>query len=221
MTQELMSSPILLTQPFRTVALLAREPGLLVLKDALLNNPLVRLLEVFTHGSLPKREGGAQRPELKSYESECKAAGIPLRVLDLPEARNLERYLPGESFDLMLALSWRYILSKNVLDRPTAGAINLHRGELPKFKGAEPVRRAIEAGATSVSITAHRMTEELDSGPIVATVSIEMPPLPANITAEDYAEKIKVALYPLYAPLARLSILSLTSARQAAAKSYS
>ena len=145
---------------------------------------------------------------------------VPL-VLDLPEARNLERYLPGESFDLMLALSWRYILSKNVLDRPTAGAINLHRGELPKFKGAEPVRRAIEAGATSVSITAHRMTEELDSGPILATVNIEMPPLPANITAEDYAEKIKVALYPLYAPLARLSILSLTSARQAAAKSYS
>src|SRR3990167_4330717 len=198
------------TKPYRTVALLGRESGIFVLKDALLNNPLINMTAVYTHGLLPKKEGGLQRPELSHYMDICKSANIPLHVLDMPEARQLVSYLPKEDFDLLIVLSWRYILEKSILDRPKVAAMNVHRGALPKYKGAEPVLRAINAGDRSVSITAHHMTEQLDDGQIVATVEIDILPCPASVDAKEYAEQIKQTLYPHYAPLVRFSIESLT-----------
>lgn len=199
--------------PLRTVALLAREPGLLVLNDALLGNPLIHLIAVYTHAALPKREGEGPRPELERYRDACGAAAVPLHILDMPEARRLERHLPTDTFDLLVVLSWRCILSRAVLDRPCIGALNMHRGALPKYKGAEPVRRAVEAGDTSVAITAHRMTEALDDGPVIATVQIDIAPLSNRVSAQDYAEEVKVAMYSLYAPLLRLSLASLAASR--------
>jgi methionyl-tRNA formyltransferase len=201
---------MLTTKPYRTIALLGREPGIFVLKDALLNNPLINMIAVYTHGSLPKKEGGLQRPELANYVNICESADIPLHVLDIPEARQLASHLPTEAFDLLIVLSWRCILEKSILDRPKTAAINLHRGALPKYKGAEPVLRAINAGDRSISITAHHMTEELDEGPVIATVEMDILPCPANVNSEEYAEQIKRNLYPHYAPLVRLSIESLT-----------
>lgn len=203
---------MLTTKPYRTVALLGREPGIFVLQDALLNNPLINLIAVYTHGSLPKKEGGLQRPELSHYMDICESADIPLHVLDIPEARQLISYLPKEEFDLLIVLSWRCILEKSVLDRAKIAAINMHRGALPKYKGAEPVLRAINAGDSSVSITAHHMTVELDEGPIIATAEMNILPCHANVNSEEYVEQVKRNLYPHYAPLARLAIERLTQA---------
>jgi len=200
-------------KPFRTVALLGREPGLLVLREALLGNQLIDLAAVYTHGSLPKGEGGGPRPELSRYVMECETAQVPLYILDVFEARQLECHLPPGPFDLLVVLSWRSILSKAILDLPIYGAINVHRGALPKYRGARPVQQALEAGDSSVSITAHRMTEIVDDGPAVATVRMDIRSLPTNVTAGHYAEEVKVALYPLYAPLVRLSITSLAASR--------
>ena len=206
-----MSSKCLKRKSLRAVALLGREPGIRVLQDALIDNPLVDLVAVYTHGGLPKKEGAGLRPELGRYINTCKFAGIPLHILDLPDAKNIEHHLPGESFDLIVSLSWRCILSKEALDRPNFGAINIHRGALPKYKGAEPVRRAIEAGDSTVTITAHRMTEELDEGAIISTVSLDIAALPIDTSVDEYAEDIKEKLYPLYAPLVRLAIASFAS----------
>lgn len=202
------------TKPYQTIALLGREPGILVLENALLNNPLINLAAVYTHGLLPKKEGGLPRPELSHYINICQSAKIPLHILDLPEAKQLELYLPNEAFDLLIVLSWRCILPKQILEKPKVASINLHRGDLPKYKGAEPVLRAINAGETSISITAHHITEELDAGPIIATATMDILPCPNNMSTPDYAEKIKRDLYPLYAPLARSSIKILAQQSQ-------
>jgi len=206
--------PSNLDKPFRTIALLGREPGLLVLREALLDNPLIALTAVYTHGALPKGEGAGVRPELGRYVRECEAAQVPLYILDLLEARRLESHLPRDPLDLLVVLSWRCILSKAVLEVPAFGAINVHRGALPRYKGARPVQRAVEAGDSSVAITAHRMVEAVDDGPVVATIRMDVGDLPANVTAFDYAEQIKVALHPLYAPLVRLAISSLAASRR-------
>jgi methionyl-tRNA formyltransferase len=198
-------------KPFRTIALLGREPGLLVLRGALLGNRLIDLVAVYTHGSLPKAEGAGPRPELGRYIRECETAKVPLYILNLPDARQLDSHLPPGPFDLLVVLSWRCVLSKSILDLPKSGSINVHRGALPRYRGARPVQQAIEAGDSSVYITAHRMTEMVDAGPTIATVKMDIRPLSTNVSAEDYAERVKIALYPLYAPLVRLSIASLTA----------
>lgn len=193
----------------RTVALLGRQPGFLVLRDALLGNPLVSLAAVYTHGRRPRAEGGGERPERARFADACAAAGVPLHVLDLPEARNLADFLPTEPFDLLLSLSWRCVLTRNVLDRPRLAAVNLHRGALPDYAGAEPVRRAIEKGERRVAITAHRMVEEVDAGEVLDVAWHDIDPLPPGMTAAQYAEVVKERLFPLYAPLARRVIAAM------------
>lgn len=196
---------------FKTVALLAREPGLLVLKDALLNNPLVDLMAVYTHGLLPKKEGLLPRSELSHYKQICQSAGVPLHVLDYPHAKFLAKYLPVDSFDLLVVLSWRYILSKEVLARPKVAAINFHRGSLPSYKCAEPVKQAINAGEQQIAITAHHITEHLDAGPVITTKVMKLHRSFKEGDIDAYIEEVKRDLYPLYSPLVKESLQNVAS----------
>ena len=192
-------------RPLRTVALLGRETGLAVLRDALLDNPRIDLAGVITHGKLPKAEGGGVRTELARYQALCAKHGVPLTVLDHPEALRVEEHLP-DGLDLLVVLSWRFILRPAALAKPRIGGINLHRGVLPEYAGAEPVRRAIEAGETRTAITAHHLAEIIDAGPEIARVWLDMPPPPMPMSSVEQAELVKARLVGLYAPLARLAI---------------
>jgi methionyl-tRNA formyltransferase len=197
-------------RPLRTIALLARDPGLLVLRDALLGNPMVDLLGVYTHGKLTKAEGGGRRPELDGFIELCRNAGVPLDVMEMSGAGKLAEEIPARRPDILMVLSWRTILTAPVLAAAPRGALNIHRGALPAYPGMYPVQRAIENGDRRVAITALRMVEELDAGPVVATVWHDIDPLKPGRSSADYAEEIKLRLLPLYAPLARLAIATAT-----------
>jgi methionyl-tRNA formyltransferase len=194
----------------RTVALVAREPGLAILRDALLTDPALELVAVATHGRLPKAEGGGPRREVDDYRAALHGLRVPLLVVDPPQSRDLGRLLPA-SADLLVSVSWRSLVLADVLDRFAVGAVNLHRGALPAYAGTEPVRRAIEAGETRVAITAHHMSPEIDQGAEIARVWLEIPPKSPSVSAAQYAEHVKSALLPLYAPLARLAVASVTA----------
>ena len=191
--------------PLRTGALLGRDTGLAVLQDALLDNNRIALLGVMTHGKLPKAEGGGPRPEMATYKAICSDRGIPLHILDFPEALKVEDYLP-DKLDLMVVLAWRFIIRPAALEKLGIGGINLHRGELPKYAGAEPVRRAIEAGEVRTAITAHRLAEGIDTGAEIARVWLDIPSALPHMSSADQAERVKTRLLSLYAPLARLAI---------------
>jgi len=193
-------------RPLRVVGLLAREAGLRVLSDALLGTPGLELAAVLTHGALPRAEGGGRRTDLDDFERLCGAAQVPLHAIDGREARDITPRLPTGPLDLMVSVSWRYLVGQDVLDAFALGCVNLHRGDLPAYAGAEPVRRAIEAGERRVAITAHRMSAEIDAGPILAQVWMDAPALPDSVGSAAHAETIKAALLPLYAPLATLGI---------------
>ncbi len=196
-------------KPLRTVALLARQPGLNVLTDALLDHPLLDLAAVYTHARLPKAEGGGTRPEASRFAEICRKAGVPLEFLDFPAARDLDRHLPPGTLDLMVVTSWRFLIPAAALDRLRLGGLNLHRGALPEYAGAEPVRRAIEAGESRVAITAHRLTPEIDGGPAVSVVWLDLGARAPSSDAAAFAEDIKRRLEPLYAPLARTAIAAM------------
>jgi methionyl-tRNA formyltransferase len=195
----------------RTIALLARRPGLVVLTDALLGNSQIELVGVYTHSKLPKAEGGGHRPEAAVFEKVCAAAAVPLQVLDWPEARCLETCLPaGPPLDLMVVLSWRFLVAPSILANLRIGGLNIHRGALPDFKGTEPVRRAIEAGERRIAVTAQRMTGEIDVGATIAVAWMDIDPLPPGVDVHGYAEEVKSRLEPVYAPLARTAIAAVS-----------
>jgi len=191
----------------KTVAFLGRDTGLTLLKQVLIPHPDLDLNTIFTHQQLPKKEGGGDRPEYADYVDTCQRYGVQLTALDFPQAKSPQQFLPaGETFDVLIMLSWRYLLPSAVLKKFKRARINIHRGALPKYAGAEPIKRAIETGETKVAITAHHVTETLDAGATICSIWQDIAPLPTQLTAAAYAETVKQQLKPLYAPLTRQAL---------------
>ena len=73
--------------------------------------------------------------------------------------------------DLLVVVAYGQIIPRSVLSIPRLGAINVHASLLPRWRGAAPVARAILAGDRETGVTIMKMDEQLDHGPILASVS--------------------------------------------------
>jgi methionyl-tRNA formyltransferase len=80
--------------------------------------------------------------------------------------------------DLMAVVAYGLILPQAVLDLPRLGCINSHASLLPRWRGAAPIQRAIEAGDAESGVTVMQMEAGLDTGPMLLKVS-------TPITADD------------------------------------
>ncbi|MND78191.1 Methionyl-tRNA formyltransferase [compost metagenome] len=73
--------------------------------------------------------------------------------------------------DLMVVVAYGLILPQVVLDTPRLGCINSHASLLPRWRGAAPIQRAVEAGDAESGVTVMRMEAGLDTGPMLLKVS--------------------------------------------------
>ncbi len=69
--------------------------------------------------------------------------------------------------DYIVVAAYGKMLTKNVLDFPDFGVINIHPSMLPKYRGATPMQNAILNGDKKTGITIMKLTEGMDEGPIV------------------------------------------------------
>jgi methionyl-tRNA formyltransferase len=68
--------------------------------------------------------------------------------------------------DLLITIGYGVILAKDVFNTPKFGSLNLHFSLLPRWRGAAPVQRAIEAGDSVSGVTVFALDEGMDTGPI-------------------------------------------------------
>ena len=80
--------------------------------------------------------------------------------------------------DLLVVVAYGLILPQAVLDIPRLGCINSHASLLPRWRGAAPIKRAIEAGDRESGVTVMQMEAGLDTGPMLLKVR-------TPITADD------------------------------------
>ena len=80
--------------------------------------------------------------------------------------------------DLLVVVAYGLILPQAVLDIPRLGCINSHASLLPRWRGAAPIQRAIEAGDRESGVTVMQMEAGLDTGPMLLKVR-------TPITADD------------------------------------
>jgi methionyl-tRNA formyltransferase len=100
------------------------------------------------------------------------AQGLPLaqpRSLRLDgrfpdEAAAARTLLAADAPDLMVVAAYGLILPRWVLEQPRHGCLNIHGSLLPRWRGAAPIQRAIEAGDAATGITIMQMDEGLDTG---------------------------------------------------------
>jgi methionyl-tRNA formyltransferase len=78
--------------------------------------------------------------------------------------------------ELMVVAAYGLILPQAVLDLPRRGCINIHASLLPRWRGAAPIHRAIEAGDAQTGITIMRMEAGLDTGPMLLARSVAIDP---------------------------------------------
>lgn len=92
-----------------------------------------------------------------------------LTVLQPSKLRDAEADLRALVPDVMIVAAYGQLVSPAILSIPKHGCINVHASLLPRWRGAAPIARAIEAGDTVTGITIMRMDAGLDTGPILAT----------------------------------------------------
>jgi methionyl-tRNA formyltransferase len=68
--------------------------------------------------------------------------------------------------DVMVVVAYGMILPKSILDIPEYGCINIHASILPRWRGAAPIQRAIEAGDKVTGVSIMQMAEGLDTGAV-------------------------------------------------------
>ena len=189
-----------MTDVRRVVLLAARRPGLELLRRMIASGGSYRVQAVWTHRLLPRSESSdrAVRPDFAAFESVCAQVRVPLHTADTRvESDTLAAGLACYDFDYLVSLSWRYAVRPDALGLAKVAAVNLHRGKLPAYAGAEPVRRMLEAGEKNAVITAHRMVETIDAGEVLA--ELEFPAkLRLGESMSEAAERVKEEITPHY-----------------------
>lgn len=89
--------------------------------------------------------------------------------------------------DVMIVVAYGLILPKQILDIPAYGCLNIHASLLPRWRGAAPIQRAIEAGDRETGISIMQMEEGLDTGPVLMRKSIA---IDKNINANQLHDQL-------------------------------
>ncbi len=76
--------------------------------------------------------------------------------------------------DVLVVAAYGLILPREVLGWPTHGCLNIHASLLPRWRGAAPIARAVEAGDATTGITIMQMDEGLDTGAVVEARALDI-----------------------------------------------
>ncbi len=88
------------------------------------------------------------------------------------DARAARDALAAARPDVLVVAAYGLILPRWVLDLPRLGCMNIHASLLPRWRGAAPIQRAIEAGDASTGVTLMQMDEGLDTGDMLLAESV-------------------------------------------------
>ncbi len=143
----------------------------------------------------PDREKGRGKKILKSPVKECaEQYGIPVFQPEKLRTAEATERLAKEHADVYVVAAYGQILSKEILEQPRFGCINIHGSLLPKYRGAAPIQWAVLDGEKESGITIMQMNEGLDTGDIILQERVALDP---KETAESLYEKLAKVGGPL------------------------
>jgi methionyl-tRNA formyltransferase len=123
------------------------------------------VVAVYTQPDRPAGRGrGMQASPVKL---EALKRGIPVLQPENFRAQVSKDALRALQPDLMVVVAYGLILPQSVLDIPRHGCWNVHASLLPRWRGAAPIQRAIEAGDAETGVCLMQMEKGLDTGPVL------------------------------------------------------
>lgn len=121
----------------------------------------------------------------------------PINFKDVANQEKLASY----NADVMIVVAYGLLLPEIILTTPKLGCINVHGSLLPKWRGAAPIQRSLEAGDAQTGITIMQMDKGLDTGAMISTAA-------CNILSSDTSASLYEKL-ALLGPAALIDALSL------------
>ena len=122
----------------------------------------------------PRAAGRGQRERLSPVHVFAQQEGLPVETPTTLKGADEQRRFAQYEADAAVVVAYGLILPKAVLDAPKFGCLNSHASLLPRWRGAAPIQRAIQAGDRESGVMVMHMEEGLDTGPVclVERVSI-------------------------------------------------
>lgn len=115
----------------------------------------------------PPRPKGRGHQVMRTPVHECaETLGLEVRTPKTLKDEGTQEKLRSLGADVGLVAAYGLLLPQAVLDTPRLGCINVHGSRLPRWRGAAPVERAIEAGDAETAVELFQMEKGLDTGPV-------------------------------------------------------
>ena len=148
------------------------------------------VLSVYTQP--PKKSGRGLKTKLNPIHEISNDYNLPVKTPQNFKSFDIIEEIKNLKPDFIIVVAYGIILPKTVLDIPNFFCLNGHASDLPRWRGAAPIQRAIEAGDKTTAACAMIMEETLDTGPVIAKKKI-------NILNKDTASSLHDKLSKLTA----------------------
>ena len=122
------------------------------------------VVAVYTQPDRPAGRGRGLQPSM--VKQAALEAGIEVRQPESLRTREAREALRALQPDVMIVVAYGLILPQSILDIPVHGCWNVHASLRPRWRGAAPIQRAIEAGDAETGVCLMRMQKGLDTGPV-------------------------------------------------------
>ena len=147
----------------------------------------------------PPRPGGrGHKARRTAVHDAAEALDLEVRTPRTLKDAAVQAELRALQADVGIVAAYGLLLPQPVLDAPRLGCLNLHGSLLPRWRGAAPVERAIEAGDTETGVMIFQMEKGLDTGPVFATARA---PIEADTTGPDLRGRLAWLAADLLLPL--------------------
>jgi methionyl-tRNA formyltransferase len=130
----------------------------------------------------PRAAGRGGRVRKAPVHEAAERLGIPARTPVSLKKAEAQAEFAALDLDVAIVVAYGLILPQAILDAPRHGCINIHASLLPRWRGAAPIQRAIEAGDVETGVTIMQMDAGLDTGPMLLTGRV---PIDARTTGES------------------------------------
>ena len=138
----------------------------------------------------PDKAKGRSKTPVYSPVKECAVkAGIPVLQPTRVKSPDSVEALRAYEADVFIVAAFGQILSKEILDMPRFGCLNIHASLLPAYRGASPIQWAVINGEEKTGVTIMQMDEGVDTGDILYQKEIK---LDEKETGESLFEKLAV-----------------------------
>jgi methionyl-tRNA formyltransferase len=151
-----------------------------------------QLIGVYTQPDRPAGRGKKLQPS--PVKALAESSGLPVFQPASLKSTPEQEALAGLGADLLIVVAYGLILPQAVLDAPRLGCLNVHASLLPRWRGAAPIQRAIQAGDLETGITIMQMDAGLDTGDMLARSSL---PITASTCAASLHDQLAESGPPL------------------------